>query len=347
MGGSIAPITKEGVMGVIGAAKEDENALKMKYTSTSKLETGFKTDVTMPGGHVMIVDEPPTMPGGQDKGPNPLDVMCGSFGTCQEITYKMYATVMGIDLKSVSCNVEGKIDLRGLCSITNDVGFSGIVGKVVLDTDATEEQLVQLKTAVDAHCPLLATLQKPIPLNLELVHNKTEAGPTAEDPVTADGIGAVIAAGKEDADALKFTYGSSSKLESVGLNTDLTMSGHKMTVDEPTTMPGGNNKGPNPLDLFCASIGTCQEITYKMYATVMGIPLNAVSAEVTADVDLRGLVGLADDAVAISAINVKITIDSPAELAQLEQLKGAVDSHCPMVETVKSSVPVKLEMLKA
>lgn len=343
----LAPITKDGVMAVIGAAKEDENALKMTYESTSKLVTGFKTDVTMPGGHAMVVDEPPTFPGGKDSGPNPLDVMCGSLGTCQEITYKMYATVMGIDLKSVQCTVSGNIDLRGLCSITEDVGFSGIKGTVKLETDASDEQCAQLKAAVDAHCPLLATLQNPVPISLELVHNRTglQTG-KPEDPVTAEGIGAVIAAGKEDAEALKFTYGSSSKMASVGLDTKLTMSNHTMTIDEPKTMPGGNNLGPNPIDLFCASLGTCQEITYKMYATVMGIPLDSVSAEVKANIDLRGLVGLEDKAVAISSMQVKVTVDSPAELAQIEQLKGAVDAHCPMVETVKAPVPVSLETSK-
>merc|ERR1719181_1966895 len=104
----------------------------MTYTATSRLEKGFVNQVTMPGDHALIVDEPPTFPGGQNKGPNPLDLVCGALGTCQEITYKMYATVMGIDLKSVSCKVEGKIDLRGLCSISDDVGFSGITGKVLL-----------------------------------------------------------------------------------------------------------------------------------------------------------------------------------------------------------------------
>eukprot|EP00747_Dinoflagellata_sp_TGD_P179095 gnl/TRDRNA2_/TRDRNA2_29281_c0_seq1.p1 gnl/TRDRNA2_/TRDRNA2_29281_c0~~gnl/TRDRNA2_/TRDRNA2_29281_c0_seq1.p1 ORF type:complete len:344 (-),score=75.31 gnl/TRDRNA2_/TRDRNA2_29281_c0_seq1:211-1218(-) len=334
-------------MAVINAAKEDQNALKMKYTSTSKLETGFKTNVDLPGGHKMIVDEPPTFPGGGDAGPNPLDLMCGSFGTCQEITYKMYATVMGIELKSVRCVTEGQIDLRGLCSITNDVGFSGITGKIFIESEASEEQLKQLKTAVDAHCPLLATLRNPVPIALELEHKKNAVPDgKAADPVTPDGIGAVITAGKEDEKALKFTYGSSSKLASVGLDSEVTLSNHKIIVDEPTTMPGGNNKGPNPLDLFCASLGSCQEITYKMYATVMGIPLNSVSAEVTADIDLRGLVGLADEVVAISSMNVKVTVDSPADLEQIQQLKAAVDTHCPMVETVKCSVPVTLEMTK-
>ena len=51
------------------------------------------------------------------------------------------------------------------------------------------------------------------------------------------------------------------------------------------------NKGANPLDIMCGAFGTCQEITYKMYGTVMGIPINSVSAEVKAPCDLRGLVG--------------------------------------------------------
>ena len=91
-------------MAVIGAGKEDDQCLKFTYGSESKLESGFVSEVTLPGG-ALTIDEPENMPGGQNKGPNPLDVFCASFGTCQEITYKMYATVMGIDLKSISAKV--------------------------------------------------------------------------------------------------------------------------------------------------------------------------------------------------------------------------------------------------
>ena len=76
----------------------------------------------------------------------------------------------------------------------------------------------------------------------------------------------------------------------------------------------------------------------------MGIPINSVSAEVKAPCDLRGLVGLADDAVALSSVDATITIDSPADEAQLQQLKGAVDAHCPLVATLQNSIPVALTM---
>jgi putative redox protein len=199
-----AAITADGVMAVIGAAKEDPDCLKMQYSSASKLSSGLATDVTLPGGHTFTVDEPETMPGGANKGANPLDIMCGAFGTCQEITYKMYATVMGVPLKSVSAKIEGDIDLRGLVGLADDkVGFSALRGEISIDSSATDEQLEQLKAAVDAHCPLVATLSKPCPVTttLKTVTNEAEER-LASDICTAEGITAVIGAAKEDETAL-------------------------------------------------------------------------------------------------------------------------------------------------
>ena len=35
--------------------------------------------------------------------------------------------------------------------------------------------------------------------------------------------------------------------------------------------------GPNPVEIVLAALGTCQEITYRAYATALGIPLERVS----------------------------------------------------------------------
>merc|ERR1719424_2722934 len=109
-----AAITKEGVMAVIAAATEDQDCMKMEYSSSSKLQTGLCTDVELPGGFKFTVDEPVAMPGGANQGPNPLDVLCGSFGTCEEI------------------------------------GFSRLDAEITIDAEATDEQLAALKGAVDA-----------------------------------------------------------------------------------------------------------------------------------------------------------------------------------------------------
>jgi len=211
---------------------------------------------------------------------------------------------------------------------------------VTIDSEATDEQLEQLKAAVEAHCPLQATITQPLKVTTELVKADSGTAP-APDDVKAEMVMAVIAAGKEDESALSFVYESTSKLSGTGLDTKLTMPlGHELTIDEPSSMPGGNNLGPNPLDLFCASFGSCQEITYKLYATVMNVPLTSVSAVVKAPIDLRGLVGLADDAVGLESISAEITIDSSASEEQLKQLKAAVDAHCPMTDTLTKATEI-------
>lgn len=343
-------ITAEGVGAVINAAKEDCEALKGVYGSESVLLVGFQSRVSLQGDHNITVDEPTTMPGGQNKGPNPLDLMCASLGTCQEITYKMYATAMGLDVDSVSAEIVGDINLNGLVGNGGPVAFKNIKGKITLVSSESEEKLRELKKVVDAHCPLLATLKQSVPINLELtykgVEEKTCAKLAEKDPVQREGLLAVIGAGKEDANALAFKYQSTSELSSDTLMTKVDLPlGHKLVVDEPTTMPGGNNEGPNPLDVFCASLGTCQEITWKMYATVMGIPVSKVSASVKAPIDLRGLVGLADDAVPFDKISASVTVCSSAPKEKIEALKAAVDSHCPLVKSITEKIPVDLELI--
>jgi uncharacterized OsmC-like protein len=335
-------------MAVIGACQEDENAVNMTYSSQSKLVGGLSSSVELPGGFTFTVDEPETMPGGTNAGPNPLDLVCGAFGTCQEITYKLYATVMEIPLKSVSCSVKAPCDLRGLVGLDDGaVSLKCVNAVVTIDSEASDEQLETLKQAVDAHCPLLTTLSKSTNVSTAIV--KVDSGAEAAGGVPAEGVMAVIGAGKEDPTALTFEYSSESKLSGGGLDTKLVMPlGHEMVIDEPASMPGGNNLGPDPLHLFCASFGTCQEITYKLYATVLGIPLASVSANVKAPIDLRGLLGLTDaSTVGLNEVTAEITLDSTASEEQLQQLKAAVDAHCPMVDTLKSEIPVTVEMKRA
>jgi len=348
----LAIITKEGVMAVIGAAQEDATALEFMYGSESSLSSGFVSNVKMAtGNHTMVVDEPRDMPGGQNKGPNPLDVMIASLGTCQEITYRMYATVMGLDIKSISTDITGYINLNGLVGNGGPVAFTKIQGTVTLESDEPEEKLNALKKAVDAHCPMCKTLCQEVAIKLTLKYVKdSDADAVAtqlkKDPVQQGPLQAVIAAGKEDNAALDKKYNSKSKLDTQTLHTKVEMPlGHKMIIDEPRTMPGGNDLGPNPLDVFCASIGTCQEITWKMFGQVMGVPVSKVSAKVEGAIDLRGLVGLKDEAVAFKSINVVVTVNSPAAQTAIEGLKGAVDSHCPLVQTVKGKIPVDLSLV--
>ena len=63
-----------------------------------------------------------------------------------------------------------------------------------------------------------------------------------------------------------------------GLRSETKIRQFSLTVDEPPTL-GGTDAGPNPVELVLAALATCQEITYRAYATALGIPLESVSVK--------------------------------------------------------------------
>ena len=117
----------------------------------------------------LTVDEPPNL-GGTDAGPNPVELVLASLATCQEITYRAYATALGIPLESVSVKLEGSLDLRGFFAVKDGVraGFDAVRGVVNLKSSAPAADLAKLKEVVDAHCPVLDILRAPVPVNLKL-----------------------------------------------------------------------------------------------------------------------------------------------------------------------------------
>jgi len=50
-------------------------------------------------------------------------------------------------------------------------------------------------------------------------------------------------------------------------------SGHEFTVDEPEAL-GGGNVAANPAEYALAALGSCQAITYKVWAAQLGITLD-------------------------------------------------------------------------
>jgi len=79
-----------------------------------------------------------------------------------------------------------------------------------------------------------------------------------------------------------------------GLRSETKIRQFSLTVDEPPSL-GGTDTGPNPVELVLAALATCQEITYRAYATALGIPLDSVSVKLEGSLDLRGFFAVKDD----------------------------------------------------
>jgi putative redox protein len=150
------------------AFRSQPEAAKATFKSTSRLTDGFRSEVSI-RQHRLAADEPPAL-GGTDSGPNPVELILAALGSCQEITYRAYATAMGIPLDSVSVDLAGDIDLRGFFAVDESVrsGYQNIRGTVNLVSSASEADLQKLRAVVDAHCPVLDILTNKVPVSLSL-----------------------------------------------------------------------------------------------------------------------------------------------------------------------------------
>ena len=98
------------------------------------------------------------------------------------------------------------------------------------------------------------------------------------------------------------------------------------------------------MELVLAALGACQEITYRLYADTLGIPVNSVSVKLAGRLDLRGFFAV-DEGVrpGFKDIQTTVTIDSPASADDIERLKATVDRHCPVLDILRNVTPVKTE----
>jgi len=139
------------------------------FASESRQVAGFRSQAEI-RQFQLTVDEPEQL-GGTDTGPNPVELVLAALGTCQEITYRLYADALGIPLRGVSVKVEGDLDPRGFFAVDGGQtrpGYRGVRATVVLDSPAPEAELKRLRETVDRHCPVLDIIRNPVPVETKL-----------------------------------------------------------------------------------------------------------------------------------------------------------------------------------
>jgi uncharacterized OsmC-like protein len=117
-------------------------------------------------------------------------------------------------------------------------------------------------------------------------------------------------------------------------------SGHRVTVDEPESL-GGGNVAANPVEYALIALGSCQAITYRFWAAHLDVALESVRVEVEGDLDVRGFFGV-DDSVrpGFGAVRLRVRLGGPEPAERYEELAKAVDAHCPVLDLFSNPVPV-------
>lgn len=118
----------------------------------------FKTTLTA-GNHELISDEPETVPGGADAGPDPYDYLLMSLGACTVMTVKMYARRKQWPLKDIFLELRHNKNHAEDCANCEQphAKIDYIEKELIFKGDLTQEQRDRL-LEISARCPVHRTL---------------------------------------------------------------------------------------------------------------------------------------------------------------------------------------------
>ena len=120
----------------------------------------------------------------------------------------------------------------------------------------------------------------------------------------------------------------------------------EVIVDQPANMDS-TDLGPRPSEYLLAALAACHEVTYRLYADAMDIPLYKISVSVTGVSDARGFFSLDEETPAgFTEIYGSIVLESEASDADIERLKQVVNRCCPVLDDLRRPVSVDLKIFR-
>ena len=117
----------------------------------------------------------------------------------------------------------------------------------------------------------------------------------------------------------------------------------EFTNGEPPVLLG-HNEGANPVEFLLHALAGCVTTTTVLHATARGIEIESLSTRLVGDIDLQGLLALADVPAGYGGIRIEMDIKAKnASDAELDDLLAFAQAHSPVCNTVCRPVPVIVE----
>ena len=154
---------------LIGAIKEEPSKADTLWQATVVWNGGFRSEARIRDFAPVPSDEPFAL-GGDNTAPNPVEQLLGALGNCLVVGYASNATAAGIELKSVTVDLEGDLDLHTFLGLAaGNAGYETIKAQVSIESDAPAEQIEELHRKVTGTSPVGHTLSRSVPVAIELV----------------------------------------------------------------------------------------------------------------------------------------------------------------------------------
>jgi uncharacterized OsmC-like protein len=117
----------------------------------------------------------------------------------------------------------------------------------------------------------------------------------------------------------------------------------EFTNGEPPVLLGAN-EGANPVEFLLHALAGCVTTTTVLHAAARGIEIESLSTTLVGEIDLQGLLALADVPAGYRGIRIEMDIKAKnASDAELDDLLKFAQAHSPVCNTVCRPVPVVVE----
>src|SRR3954451_17598074 len=165
MAGSCTTLDLDAFDATRQAVEEDPSVGRGSFPPVTTGEDGARAR-TPASSFASETDEPAPL-GGTDAAVDPMELVLAAVGTCLSIGWVTQARKRGIDYRDLRIEVSGNYDLRGYLDIDDDTrpGFTDISYTVTVDTDASPEQLAEIKEAAERTSPMFDNVLNSTPVN--------------------------------------------------------------------------------------------------------------------------------------------------------------------------------------
>jgi putative redox protein len=115
--------------------------------------------------------------------------------------------------------------------------------------------------------------------------------------------------------------------------------GHTLVFDQPAPVPGGDDRGPSPLDVMSAAVGACAHYFAAAYLHARGLSPEGLAVEVTAE---KARVPVSR----IDRLELKVRLPARLDERHVAGIERAIKS-CPAYGTLLHPPSVELSIERA
>jgi uncharacterized OsmC-like protein len=142
--------------------RDDAGAALVTLTASSTL--GEDVSCSIDTGHALVRAGLHPATGGDGTLACSGDLLLQALAACAGVTLSAVSTALGVAVNAGRIEVEGDLDFRGTLGVSRDapVGFREIRLRLVVDTEASDDELAKVVELTERYCVVLHSLAGPV-----------------------------------------------------------------------------------------------------------------------------------------------------------------------------------------